>query len=88
MSPGMILVQRLRVIEAPRVAGRCNHSRVDILVSALCGIMADAEGQDDIHTCGEANEARLRLYLALRNGIPGQQLDRQRHDFGLAVGPN
>ena len=71
MSPGMILVQRLRGVDDPRVTGRCDHALVDILVIALCAIMAGAEGWDDMEAWGEANEERLRLYLELNNGIPG-----------------
>jgi hypothetical protein len=77
MNPGMILVQRLRAIDDPRVTGRCDHALVDILVIALCAIMAGAEGWDDIEAWGEANEERLRLYLNLQNGIPGHDTIRR-----------
>ena len=77
MSPGMILVQRLRSINDPRVTGRCDHALVDILVIALCGLMAGADGWDDMEAWGEANEERLRHYLELRNGIPGHDTIRR-----------
>jgi predicted transposase YbfD/YdcC len=77
MNPGMILVQRLRGIDDPRVIGRCDHALVDILVIALCAVMAGADGWDDIEAWGEANEKRLRLYLDLRNGIPGHDTIRR-----------
>ena len=77
MNPGMILVQRLRDIDDPRVTGRCDHSLVDILVIALCAIMAGADGWDDIEAWSEANEERLRLYLDLGNGIPGHDTIRR-----------
>jgi predicted transposase YbfD/YdcC len=77
MSPGMILVQRLRGIEDPRVTGRCDHALVDILVIVLCAVMAGAEGWDDMEGWGEANEERLRHYLELRNGIPGHDTIRR-----------
>lgn len=54
-----------------------DHALVDILVIALCTIMAGAEGWDDIESWGEANEDRLRLYLALTNGIPGHDTIRR-----------
>lgn len=77
MNPGVILVQRLKDLEDPRVTGRCDHALVDILVIVLCAIMAGAEGWDDIEGWGEANEERLRQYLALRNGIPGHDTIRR-----------
>ena len=77
MSPGMILVHRLKKIDDPRVTGRCDHVLVDILVIALCATMAGAEGWDDMEAWGEANEERLRLYLELRNGIPGHDTIRR-----------
>jgi predicted transposase YbfD/YdcC len=77
MNPGMVLVQRLSGIDDPRVTGRCDHALVDILVIALCAIMAGADGWDDMESWGEANEERLRLYLDLRNGIPGHDTIRR-----------
>ncbi|WP_147373885.1 transposase family protein [Massilia cavernae] len=55
MNPGMILVQRLRGIDDPRV---CDHVLVDFLVIVLCAVMAGAEGWDDIEAWGDANEVR------------------------------
>lgn len=77
MSPGMILVRRLQTIDDPRVTGRCDHALVDILVIALCAMMAGAQGWDDMQAWGEANEERLRPYLALRHGIPGHDTIRR-----------
>jgi hypothetical protein len=56
MNPGMILVRQLREINDPRVTGQCDHALVDILVIALCVIMAGAEGWNDIEAWGEANQ--------------------------------
>jgi len=77
MNPGLILVQRLKQIDDPRITGRCDHVLVDILVIALCATMAGAEGWDDMEAWGEANEERLGLYLELRNGIPGHDTIRR-----------
>lgn len=77
MNAGMILVHRLRNIEDPRVIGRCDHSLVDILLIALCATMAGADGWDDMEAWGEANEDRLRLYVELRNGVPGHDTIRR-----------
>jgi predicted transposase YbfD/YdcC len=77
MNPGVMLMQRLKDLDDPRVTGRCDHVLVDILVIALCAVMAGAEGWDDIEGWGEANEERLRQYLELRNGIPGHDTIRR-----------
>lgn len=77
MNAGMILVERLSRIEDPRVSGRCAHALVDILLIALCATMAGAEGWDDMEAWGEANEERLRLYVGLRNGVPGHDTIRR-----------
>ena len=77
MNAGMILVQRLRSIEDPRVTGRCDHALADILLIALCATMAGAEGWDDMEAWGEANEERLRWYVELRNGVPGHDTIRR-----------
>lgn len=77
MNPGLILVQKLIRIEDPRVVGRCDHALVDILLIALCATMAGAEGWDDMEAWAEANEERLRLYVELRNGIPGHDTIRR-----------
>lgn len=77
MNPGLILVQKLSRIEDPRVMGRCDHALADILLIALCATMAGAEGWDDMEGWAEANEERLRLYVELRNGIPGHDTIRR-----------
>lgn len=64
-------------IHDPRVTGRTDHDLVDILVLALCAVMAGAEGWDDIEDWGLENEAMLRQYLRLRNGIPGHDTIRR-----------
>ena len=77
MNPGMILIQRLKGLDDPRVTGRCDHALVDILVIALCAMMAGAEGWDDFEGWGCADEERLRQYLELCNGIPGHDTMRR-----------
>jgi len=64
-------------IHDPRVTGRTDHGLVDILILALCAVMARAEGWDDIEDWGIENEAMLRGYLRLRNDIPGHDTIRR-----------
>lgn len=79
-----MLIQRLKDLDDPRVTGRCDHMLVDILVIALCAVMAGAEGRGDVEGWGEANEERLRQYLELRNGIPGHDTIRRVFEIGLS----
>lgn len=64
-------------IHDPRVIGRTDHDLVDVLVLALCAVMAGADGWDDIEDWGLENESMLRQYLRLRNGIPGHDTIRR-----------
>ena len=64
-------------IHDPRTVGRTDHALEDILVLALCAVMAGAGGWDDIEDWGIENEAMLRRYLRLRNGIPGHDTIRR-----------
>lgn len=76
-SEGMRLLDFVVGIHDPRVIGRTDHDLVDILVLALCAVMAGADGWDDIEDWGLENEAMLREYLRLRNGIPGHDTIRR-----------
>jgi predicted transposase YbfD/YdcC len=76
-SEGIRLLDFVVGIHDPRVTGRTDHDLVDILVLALCAVMAGAEGWDDIEDWGIENEAMLRRYLCLRNGIPGHDTIRR-----------
>lgn len=72
-------------IHDPRTVGRTDHALEDILVLALCAVMAGTEGWDDIEDWGIENEAMLRRYLRLRNGIPGHDTIRRVHRGTWAV---
>jgi len=76
-SEGIRLLDFVVGIHDPRVTGRTDHDLVDILVLALCAVMAGAEGWDDIEDWGIENEVMLRRYLGLRNGVPGHDTIRR-----------
>jgi predicted transposase YbfD/YdcC len=71
------LVATFADLPDPRVIGRCDHDLLDIVVLALCAVMSDAEGWDDIEDWGVERQAWLRQYLKLRNGIPGHDTIRR-----------
>ena len=72
-----VLIEQFQELDDPRVEGRTDHDLLDILVLALCAVMAGAEGWDDIEDWGRAREDWLRRYLKLRNGIPGHDTIRR-----------
>ncbi|HNI45676.1 MAG TPA: ISAs1 family transposase [Chitinophagales bacterium] len=54
----------------PRVVGRCLHKLSDILMIALCTLIADGEDFEDMVVFCEEKEPLLRNFLELPNGIP------------------
>lgn len=54
----------------PRVTGRCLHKLSDILMIALCTLIADGEDFEDMVVFCEEKEPLLRSFLELPNGIP------------------
>ena len=54
----------------PRVEGRCDHKLIDIIIIAVCAVIAGAETWVDVETFGKARHKWLASFLALPNGIP------------------
>ena len=61
----------------PRATHRCDHRLIDILVIAVCAVVAEAETFEDIALYGRCKEAWLRGFLALPNGIPSHDTFRR-----------
>jgi len=57
-------------IEDPRVPGRCDYPLIEIIIIAICGVIAGAEGWVGIETFGKSKQAWLKQYLELEHGIP------------------
>jgi predicted transposase YbfD/YdcC len=53
-----------------RVQGRTRHLLVDIIVMALCGVIANCDGWRDIALFARKREAWFKRFLKLPNGIP------------------
>jgi predicted transposase YbfD/YdcC len=64
-------------LEDPREARRCDHQLVDILVIAVCAVIACAESWEDIELYGRSKRAWLETFLALPNGIPSHDTFRR-----------
>ncbi len=71
------LAQYFSTIEDPRCSGKVEHRLIDILVIAVCAVIACAESWDDIALYGRSKLAWLRTFLELRNGIPSHDTFRR-----------
>ena len=71
------LVQHFSVVEDPRCQGKIDHRLIDILVIAVCAVIACAESWDDIALYGRSKLAWLRSFLELPNGIPSHDTFRR-----------
>jgi predicted transposase YbfD/YdcC len=61
----------------PRATRRCDHRLIDILVIAVCAVIACAESWEDIELYGRSKLAWLKTFLALPNGIPSHDTFRR-----------
>ena len=64
-------------LEDPRETSRCDHQLIDILVIAVCAVIACAESWEDIALYGRSKQAWLETFLALPNGIPSHDTVRR-----------
>jgi predicted transposase YbfD/YdcC len=71
------LAQYFSTIEDPRCSGKVEHRLIDILVIAVCAVIACAESWDDIALYGRSKLAWLRTFLELANGIPSHDTFRR-----------
>lgn len=54
----------------PREAGKCEHRLLDIVMIAICAVIANAESWEDIALFGEVKHDWLKQWLELPHGIP------------------
>ena len=64
-------------MEDPRCGGKVEHRLVDILVIAVCAVIACAESWEDIALYGRSKLAWLSTFLDLANGIPSHDTFRR-----------
>jgi len=57
-------------LEDPRVQGRCAYPLGEIIVIAICAVIAGADSWTEIETFGKSKEQWLKQFLPLENGIP------------------
>jgi predicted transposase YbfD/YdcC len=71
------LVEHFSALEDPRCAGKVDHRLIDILVIAVCAVIACAESWDDIALYGRNKLSWLQSFLTLANGIPSHDTFRR-----------
>src|SRR3982074_3169587 len=70
------LAQYFSTVEDPRCSGKVEHRLIDVLVIAVCAVIACAESWDDIALYGRSKLAWLKTFLELPNGIPSHDTFR------------
>ena len=71
------LAQCFGAVDDPRCCGKVEHRLLDILVIAVCAVVACAESWDDIALYGRSKLTWLRTFLELPNGIPSHDTFRR-----------
>ena len=59
-----------RPLKDPRVVGRSRHRLIDIVVIAICGVIANCDDWSDIEVFAKKRRAWFQRFLALPEGIP------------------
>lgn len=62
--------KHFRRLRDPRVVGRTKHLLIDLLVLALCGVIANCDDWPDIALFARQRESWFRRFLRLPGGIP------------------
>ena len=62
--------KHFRPLKDPRVVGRTRHRLIDIIVLAVCGVIANCDDWPDIALFAQKREAWFRRFLALPGGVP------------------
>ena len=70
-NPSVASIKKhFRRLYDPRVTGRTRHLLIDLLVMALCGIIANCDDWPDIVLFAQQRESWFRRFLRLPGGIP------------------
>ena len=64
------LMQHFSGLEDPRRPQGRRHNLLDIVAMTICGVVAGAEGWDDVELFAQCKEDWFRTFLELPNGIP------------------
>ncbi len=71
------MVEQLAALGDPRCSRKIEHRLVDVLVIAVCAVVAGAETFEDIALYGRCKQAWLRGFLELPSGAPSHDAFRR-----------
>ena len=71
------LIEAFSGIDDPRSDYKVEHNLIEILVMAICAVIACAESWEDIALYAPSKETRLRSFLELKHGIPSHDTFRR-----------
>ena len=71
------LVEEFSALQDSRSRGKVEHRLIDVLVIAICAVIAGAESWEDFALYGRSKEDWLGTFLALPNGIPSHDTFRR-----------
>lgn len=71
------LLHHFSALEDPRCAGKVEHRLLDIVVIAVCAVIACAESFEDMALYGRSKLSWLQQFLELPNGIPSHDTFRR-----------
>lgn len=69
-TPALGIVQDFATLPDPRLAYKIDHLLLDIVTIAILGVICGADDYPGIAEFGRDNEAWLKTFLTLENGIP------------------
>src|SRR5580692_5278043 len=62
------------MLRDPRVRGRCKHRLLDIVVMALCAVIANCDDWQQIAVFAQERQDWFARFLALPNGVPSHDV--------------
>ena len=71
------LIDAFAEIDDPRCDYKVEHNLLEILIMAICGVIACAESWEDIAQYAKSKEGWLRSFLTLKHGIPSHDTFRR-----------
>ena len=71
------LINAFAEIDDPRCAYKVEYDLLEIVIMAICGVIAGAESWEDIALYAQSKEAWLKNFLALKHGIPSHDTFRR-----------
>ena len=71
------LLEHFSALEDPRCAGKVQHRLLDVVVIAVCAVIACAESFEDMALYGRSKLSWLQQFLPLPHGIPSHDTFRR-----------